>query len=134
SPQHRLLVNSSITLRMFGQQEVLVAAIHHTRLPGIYVDETMPSVEYHHLVLDRHDIILAEGVPTESLYPGPVALASITQEARAELFAILPELNAPDRHPDPARPIPPGKLQKKLVERHLRNRKPTLGQSIPPAL
>jgi len=125
SRQHRMLVSSPITLRMFGSDEVLIAAIKLTELPGIYADETVHEVEYIHLLFDQHEVILAEGTPTESLFTGTEALKSLPDEARQEIFALFPELEN-GQHPVGARPIPIGCRQKQLVQRHLRNRKPLL--------
>ncbi|AML52579.1 Hint domain-containing protein [Falsihalocynthiibacter arcticus] len=126
SRQHRMLVSSKIAERMFGTTDVLVSAIKLTELPGIYVDESVREAEYFHLVFDQHEVIFAEGAPTESLYTGPEALRSISQEAREEIFAIFPELTNLGYTPDPARALPSGKLQKQLVARHMRNKRPLL--------
>ena len=124
SRQHRMLVASKIVERMFGTTEVLISAIKLTTLPGIYVDETVETLEYFHLLFDRHEIILAESAPTESLYLGREALKSVSPDARQEIYAIFPDLKDTDIEPVPARPIPSGQRQKKLVERHAANQKP----------
>jgi hypothetical protein len=49
------------------------------------------NVEYFHLMLDRHDIVLSNGIETESLYPGDTAIASMTDEARRKLDETFPE-------------------------------------------
>ncbi|MEO1109600.1 MAG: Hint domain-containing protein [Pseudomonadota bacterium] len=126
SRQHRMLVQSKIAQRMFGAPEVLIPAIKLTSVPGIYVDHEVQSVEYFHLLFDRHEVIYAEGAPTESLYTGPEALKSLSISARREIFKIFPELADHDHSPDPARLIPRGKLQTRLVSRHLKNNKPLL--------
>jgi hypothetical protein len=121
SRQHRMLVRSKIARRMFGSDEVLVAAIKLTALPGIFIDEAARQVTYFHLLFDAHQVIVAEGAPTESLYPGPEAMGTLDAEARDEVLAIFPELAHPDALPPPARPIPAGKKQKELVARHHKN-------------
>lgn len=126
SRQHRMLVSSKIAERMFGSSEVLIPAIKLTELPGIYVDESVKDVEYFHLLFDQHEVILAEGAPTESLYTGPEALKALSQEAREEILMIFPEIADLDYKPEPARVIPCGKMQKQLVARHLKNKKPPL--------
>ncbi|MGR3323239.1 MAG: Hint domain-containing protein [Pseudooceanicola sp.] len=52
------------------------------------------SVTYHHLLLPRHALVLANGAPGESLYPGQFALAGFDATARAELFGLFPRLAA----------------------------------------
>lgn len=121
SRQHRVVVNSRIAQRMFGTREVLVAAIRLTALPGIFVDEEVDEVTYVHLLFDRHEILLSEGVLTESLHTGPEALQSIGPEARQEIIEIFPEVMDRAYQPRPARLIPDGPLQKKLVRRHVKN-------------
>ena len=126
SRQHRMLVHSKIAERMFGTREVLVSAIKLTELPGIFVDETITSVEYFHLLFDRHEIVFAEGAPSESLFTGPEALKSMSPEAREEITTLFPEISTLDYAPQPVHLIPLGKLQKELVARHLKNTKNVL--------
>jgi hypothetical protein len=126
SRQHRMLAQSKIAERMLGEAEVLVPAIKLTELPGIFVDEAVEEVEYFHLLFDQHEVIYAEGAPTESLFTGPEALKAISPEAREEILTIFPEVADLNYVPEPARFIPSGKLQKKLVERHLKNERPLL--------
>ena len=126
SRQHRMLVSSKVCERMFGQPDALVAAIRLTELPGIFVEPVYGDVEYFHLIFDRHEVIFAEGAPTESFLPGPEALRSMSQDARQEILTILPELSELDYVPEPARHIPSGKLQKNLVARHIKNNRPLL--------
>jgi len=123
SRQHRMLVRSKVAERMFGEAEVLIPAIKLTDLPGIFVDESVEDIEYFHLLFDRHEVINAEGAPTESLYTGPEALKAVGPEAREEILTIFPEVAELDYTPEPARLIPSGKLQRKLIERHIKNKK-----------
>ncbi|QYK43622.1 MAG: Hint domain-containing protein [Paracoccaceae bacterium] len=91
SPQHRILVSGWRAELHFGEPEVLVAALH--LVDGARVRVTPRSrVDYVHIAFDRHEIISAEGMLTESLYPGPMALAALPEAARRELAAIFPEL------------------------------------------
>jgi len=126
SRQHRMLVRSQIAQRMFGQDEVLIPAIKLTELPGIFIDHSIEEVEYFHLLFDQHEIIFAEGAPTESLFTGPQALEGVSAEAREEILTLFPEVAELDYEPKPARYIPEGRLQKQLIARHLKNEKPLL--------
>lgn len=127
SRQHRMLVQSKIAKRMFGRFEVLVPAVKLTELPGIFVDESIEEVEYFHLLFEQHQVVYAEGAPTESLFTGPEAMKAISPEAREEILTIFPEIAELNYVPKPARFIPPGKLQKQLIARHAKNNKPLLG-------
>ncbi|SLN75150.1 Hint domain-containing protein [Ruegeria meonggei] len=126
SRQHRMLVQSRIAERMFGTTQVLIPAIKLTVLPGIYVDDSVSEVEYFHLLFDRHQVIFAEKAPTESLFTGIEALKSVGPEARREIFEIFPELAENTPAHEPARLIPAGRQQARLLERHRRNNKPLL--------
>jgi len=121
SRQHRMLVSSRIAERMFGTYEVLVAAIKLTDLPGIDVDTDVSDVTYIHLVFDRHEVILAEGAPTESLFMGLEAVKQIPEDAREEMFMLFPELRDTATPQRPACYIPSTRRQKRLIERHMKN-------------
>ncbi|MFZ1725548.1 MAG: Hint domain-containing protein, partial [Albidovulum sp.] len=121
SRQHRMLVASDIARRMFAARRVLVAAIRLTELPGIRVVPAVRDVDYFHLLFDAHEIIFAEGAPTESLYTGANALAALTQEARDEIAALFLASLRADHQPEPAHLVLTGKQQRRLVARHLKN-------------
>ena len=126
SRQHRMLVCSPITKRMFGRDAVLVAAIKLTDLPGIFVDDDIEAIEYFHLLFDQHEIVFAEGAASESLFTGREALKTITPHAREEILSIFPEITKLGYDPKPVRYIPTGKQQKSLIVRHLKNSKPCI--------
>lgn len=130
SPQHRMLVRSAIAVRMFDAQEVLIPAHKLVGVPGVHVDETASSETYYHILFDRHEIVTAEGAPSESLYTGPEALKSIGRDARDEIFEIFPELGDPDHVPIAARPIPEtGKRVRHMIHRHVKNARPLIDQA-----
>ena len=124
SPQHRMLLRSRIAGRMFSADEVLVAAVHLTDIPGIDWDHDARAVEYFHLMFDRHEIIFAEGAPTESLYLGRMARQSLPDAALAELIALFPDLADASHAPEPARLLVPGRRARKLAARHRDNARP----------
>lgn len=123
SRQHRMLISSKVVERMFGIDSVLVAANKLTGLPGIDICEETTEVEYFHLLFDQHQVIFAEGAPTESLYTGKEALKAVSPEARAEILALFPELIGADYQPKPAQVIPENRQQEELVARHAKNAK-----------
>ncbi|MEJ6388992.1 Hint domain-containing protein [Gymnodinialimonas ulvae] len=124
SRQHRMLVSSNVCERMFGQREALVAAIRLTKLPGVFIETGYGEVEYFHLLFDCHEVIFAEGAPTESFFTGVEALRSMPSQAREEILEILPQIGRPDYLSEPAVQIPSRKLQKQLVTRHIKNNRP----------
>jgi hypothetical protein len=129
SRQHRMVVTSKIVQRMFGLESVLLPAIKLTDLPGIYVDHEVQSVEYFHLVFDDHEILFANGAPSESFYPGPIAIDALTDDARIELYKIFPKLESKAYRIETAVFALTGKEPKELVSRHLKNSKPLLQSS-----
>ena len=126
SRQHRMLVNSPIALRMFDTREALIAAVRLLSLTGVAVDDTRDGFAYHHLVFDAHQIVLAEGAPTESFLTGPEGLRALSKEARAEICEIFPQLVAGQSEMAPARIIPSNRRQNSLIARHQKNAKPIL--------
>lgn len=130
SPQHRFLARSQVVKRVFDTDETLLSAKQLTVLAGIEVDHTPADVTYFHLVFARHEIVIAEGTPTESFYCGPMAVKSLDPAARAELFAIFPELAAGTMPFAPARDIPSTRRQKQLVNRLYHNEKPVLADKV----
>ncbi|MDP2061825.1 MAG: Hint domain-containing protein [Phaeovulum sp.] len=95
SPQHRMLVRDWRAQLFFGEDEVLVAALHLVDGAGV---TRAPSarVRYVHLMFDRHQIVTAMGAPSESFYPGATMLAG-DAAIRAELLALFPGIAGGDR-------------------------------------
>lgn len=122
SPQHRILVCSTIAQRMFGASEVLVAARQLLGIAGISVAD-IGAVEYFHILFDDHEIVMSNGAETESLFTGAEALKSVGPAAREEILTLFPELCA-GALPLPARPFVQGRRAKQLAERHVRNAHP----------
>ncbi|MEM7189219.1 MAG: Hint domain-containing protein [Pseudomonadota bacterium] len=91
SQQHRILIRGMMAELMFGEWEVLVAAKNLTTFENIHL-RTTGSVEYFHLLFDRHEIIRSNNVWTESLHPHMTALSTLQQAARDEIFSLFPEL------------------------------------------
>ncbi|PTE14060.1 Hint domain-containing protein [Pseudogemmobacter blasticus] len=129
SPQHRVVISSQIAQRMFGTDEVLVAAKSLLGAAGIEVAEDVPEAEYFHMLFDRHEIVCSNGAVTESLYTGPEALRCIDPDALEEIMALFPELRLAVETPAAARPMPAGRQARRLVARHVENRKPLFGDA-----
>jgi len=43
-------------------------------------------------VFDHHQLVLAEGAPTESFYTGRDAIAALNPDARGEILTLFPQL------------------------------------------
>jgi hypothetical protein len=65
SPHHRMLMPN---LRMPGTSLAPAKAL--CSLPKVRFKNGARRAEYFHILLDRHEIVFAEGVPTESFSPG----------------------------------------------------------------
>ena len=123
SRQHRMLTSSRINERMFGQSTSLVSAIKLTSMPGISIETAVTEVDYFHILLDEHQVIFAEGTPTESLFLGEDAVHALDKQGREEVFALFPELRHKVAVGKAAAYIPSNKAQKTLSMRHAKNDK-----------
>lgn len=129
SPQHRVMIRSRIAKRMFGKEEVLIAAKHLLAIPGVSVIEECDGVEYWHFLFDQHEVVFAESMPAESLYTGKEALKTLSEKSRNEIFTLFPELANLDHDklgvdcPSPmgARIFPKGPEARELTKRHIKN-------------
>ena len=95
SPQHRMLLGGWQAEMLFGDDEVLVAAKHLVNDSTILRVEG-GEVEYFHMLFDTHEIVFAEGAPSESFHPGEIGWGALAEEARAEILALFPELASGD--------------------------------------
>ena len=91
SPQHRMLFTGHRAEMLFGDAEVLVAALHLVGQPGIS-RVNPPIVSYIHIMCDHHQIIRANGCWTESFQPGAMTLPALQQDQRDELVSLFPDL------------------------------------------
>lgn len=92
SPHHHLVVSGSDVEAASGDADVLAPAGALADLRGARQMLGKRRITYVHLLLDSHEILLAEGVEAESLYPNPKALAAMTDRQRSAIFDLLPEL------------------------------------------
>jgi len=122
SPQHRVLVSSKIIKRMFETDEVLVPVKKLVEIEGIDVVDCAIGTTFFHLLFDHHEIVYANGLPSESLYLGPQALKPISAGARNEVVALFPEILDRDFLQVEARPfLERGNTIKRMVMRHAKN-------------
>ena len=59
---------------------------------SVAMDQAIHQVSYIHLMTERHEVIFAEGVATETFWPGPEALRGLSPADRRALFYLFPEL------------------------------------------
>lgn len=91
SPQHRMLLTGPQAELLFGEPEVLVPAKHLLSWDGVWRREG-GTVDYFHMLFDRHEIVHANGALSESFHPGGHALDAVSRDARDEILTIFPEL------------------------------------------
>jgi len=91
SPQHRVLIANATVQMLFGEEEVLVAAIHLCGMDGIeQVDAT--GLEYFHIMFDSHQIVLSDGAWTESFQPADRMMDALGGEVQQELQILFPHI------------------------------------------
>jgi hypothetical protein len=91
SPQHRMLLSGWQAEVLFGEREVLATAKSlvndHSNLR-----EEGGEVEYFHMLFDTHEIVYAEGAPSESFHPGPEGWKALDAPTRNEILELFPQL------------------------------------------
>ncbi|CUH80113.1 Hemolysin, chromosomal [Tritonibacter multivorans] len=94
SPNHRMLIANDLAEVLFGEPEVLVAAKFLTGLSGVSQIRAN-AVSYIHLMFDRHEVLWADAVWSESFQPGDYSLRGVGDSSREEIFGLFPELATP---------------------------------------
>ena len=79
---------------MFGSEDVLVPAKMLLDGDRVISDVRSQGTTYINLLLDRHEVIFAEGQPTESFHPGEASARAFDTATRDELLALFPQLIA----------------------------------------
>ena len=92
SPDHRMLMAGPAAEALWGESEVLVAARDLIDGSGVVRDMAAKSVTYHHLMLEQHHVLVANGVETESFHPGAAALDAVEEDQRMRMFDVMPAL------------------------------------------
>lgn len=90
SPDHRVVLRGGAARALFNADEVLVAARDLVNDHSIHVDRSVREVTYIHLLLPSHQIVLANGVETESFHPASAALGQMEDVQLAGLLSCLP--------------------------------------------
>ena len=94
SPNHRMLVKGIVARDLFNTSEVLVSAKDLVNGSTVTRDTQVKEVTYIHLMLPSHEIVLANGVETESFHPASTALSTIPEEDRARLAQVNDQIEA----------------------------------------
>ncbi len=104
SPEHRMLCERTLARKLFATDAVLAPA---SRL----VDDQIACIAYGgmvtyvHLMFDRHQVVFANGAPSESFHPAAFGLDGLLEPARQDFFCAFPALRAdPSAYGPVARP------------------------------
>lgn len=93
SPQHRMLLQDGRLDLLLAEDEVLAAACHLVNGDSVVPDPRM-QVTYVHLLFAQHEIVFAEGVPSESFHPGEEGMRSFGPGRRESAAETFPDLAA----------------------------------------
>ncbi|SPH16655.1 hypothetical protein DEA8626_00166 [Defluviimonas aquaemixtae] len=95
---HRVLLRGARLSLLFGESEGLAEAGDFTPRTGVFRRPTAADVRFHQILLPRHEIILANGVLSESLFAGAASMAAQPDPVRRQILAL-----AGDGHRESAR-------------------------------
>jgi Hint domain len=95
SPQHRIVLEGPAVELLFGADRVLAAAKH---LVGTFAEIHQPGedVEYFHILTENHEILVSNGLPTESFQPARRRIDVMSPESRIVLERTLSALGRDD--------------------------------------
>jgi hypothetical protein len=108
SQQHQMLLETDEAHNLFSCMSVLAPAKALVNGQSILLDTDMQEVKYMHLMFDEHQVVFVDGIPSESFYPSPGSLMSLTEEDRQLVFGLMPNLEShPMSYGPLARPTVP---------------------------
>lgn len=94
SPQHRMLISGAAVSALYNTTEALVAAEDLVNGRSVAVDLSPGGVTYVHVLLERHSIVFANGLASESFHPAGMALDTLDPDDAARLADHLPKVMA----------------------------------------
>ncbi|AXC50021.1 hypothetical protein DRW48_10250 [Paracoccus suum] len=120
SQLHRVVVRGTLARQHFDSDEVLIAARFLIALDGVEIVQDVNRIEYVHFMFDRHEIITANGVQSESFCVSPLSRNQVGAAQLAELEAFFPELAEIVRsgRQDLVRPVARGPLAEKIIAKY----------------
>lgn len=91
SPNHRFLVGGSASPLLYAPDEALVSTRHLVDNKKV-IEASMLGVTYIHILCARHEVILADGVWTESFHPDDMIMKGLGRHQRKEILSVFPEI------------------------------------------
>lgn len=122
SPQHRVLTGGKLVKKMFGDAEMLIAVKHLERVKKVQKPAIKRGLTYRHILFDRHEVIFANGLPSESLLIGQVARNRLPKALLDEIETLMPQIAKSPAAQPPARVLARGHHGRLLSERLQRRR------------
>ncbi len=93
SREHRMLLKGAMAQELFNTDEVLVAAKDLVNDHSIIAERLTPQVTYVHLLLDRHQVVFANGLETESFHPASMPFEAVDPMQQQTLLDRVPGLD-----------------------------------------
>lgn len=93
SPQHRVVIEGAMSDLLFAEDRVLVAAKH---LIGFLAERVEPvdDVVYYHILLEDHDLLVTNGLLSESFQPARRLIDVMSEDMQGMLLAVIDALGA----------------------------------------
>ena len=106
SPRHRFLTGPDVGHALCSPDETLIAVSDLVWRRGVGVANVL-GVSYLHILCARHEVILADGVWTETFHPDDQIFGVMAEHQREEILELFPEVATMGaaRRFSPARPI-----------------------------
>ena len=89
-PQHRMLLRGRAAQALFKVDAILVAAADLVNDLTVTIDPAVKEVTYVHVLRERHNVIWADGLESESFRPANVALDQVDTVLREGLLDLFP--------------------------------------------
>jgi len=129
SQQHRVLLDGLDVSMMTGHDAALAPAVLLTEAnDGVNIDRSVRRIRYYHILCSEHVVLVANGLPCESLLPGEVALNGFDEKTWEEILEASRELGDPE-HRKAYLPVKP--VLKGFEVRALRRRTRPIGYCSP---
>lgn len=94
SPQHRFLVRGPDLSVVFSEPEMLIPATGLKDRPGVFTAVPQAGICYIHLLFARHEIVLSDGMWTESFQPAVRMVSAMDRQVQVEIHTLFPGLSA----------------------------------------
>lgn len=93
SPQHRIVIEGALPDLLFAEERVLVAA---KSLVGTLAEQVEPvaDLRYFHILLEDHELLVANGLATESFQPARRTIDVMSLDMQAMVMAVIDALGA----------------------------------------